>query len=258
MKDKKEIIGIIPVRYESSRFPGKPLADICGKPMVQRVYERSCQASMLSTVLVATDDVRIFKIVESFGGEAVMTPKAIPSGSDRVAFVAKGQNADIVVNIQGDEPFIEPQEIDSVAQILLNDESAMMGTLVKRITRVEELTNPNTAKVVIDSNGYALYFSRSPIPNCRDSIDSSKWIQNHVYYKHVGIYSYRKSFLMDYCQWEPTPLETIEKLEQLRALEQGVKIKVAETSTEPVCVDTPEDLERVRQMVCEELGSQKM
>jgi 3-deoxy-manno-octulosonate cytidylyltransferase (CMP-KDO synthetase) len=257
LKDKKEIIGIIPVRYKSSRFPGKPLADICGKPMIQRVYERSCQASMLSTVLVATDDVRIFKIVESFGGEAVMTPKAIPSGTDRVAFVAKGQNADIVVNIQGDEPFIEPQEIDSVAQILLNDESAMMGTLVKRITRVEELTNPNTAKVVIDSNGYALYFSRSPIPNCRDSADFSKWIQNHVYYKHVGIYSYRKSFLMDYSQWEPTPLEMIEKLEQLRALERRVKIKVAETSAEPVCVDTPEDLERVRQMVCEELGSHK-
>jgi 3-deoxy-manno-octulosonate cytidylyltransferase (CMP-KDO synthetase) len=258
LKDKKEIIGVIPVRYGSSRFPGKPLADICGKPMIQRVYERSCQASMLSTVLVATDDVRIFKIVESFGGEAVMTPKAIPSGTDRVAFVAKGHNADIVVNIQGDEPFIEPKEIDSVAQILLDDESAMMGTLVKRITRIEELTSPNTAKVIIDQNGYALYFSRSPIPNYRDNADYSEWIQNHTYYKHVGIYSYRKSFLMDYSRWEPTPLEMIEKLEQLRALERGFKIKVAETSAEPVCVDTPKDLERVRQMICEELGSNKM
>ncbi len=257
MKDKKEIIGIIPVRYKSSRFPGKPLTDICGKPMIQRVYERSCQASMLSTVLVATDDVRIFKIVESFGGEAVMTPKAIPSGTDRVAFVAKRHNADIVVNIQGDEPFIEPQEIDSVAQILIDDEKAVMGTLVKRITRVEELTSPNTAKVIMDQNGYALYFSRSPIPNCRDSADYSEWIQNYTYYKHVGIYSYRKSFLMDYSRWDPTPLEMIEKLEQLRALERGFKIKVAETSAEPVCVDTPEDLERVRQMVCEELGSHK-
>ncbi len=249
MGAKKKIIGIIPVRYESSRFPGKPLVDIGGKSMIERVYERSCQASMLSAVLVATDDVRIFKIVESFGGEVVMTPKAILSGTDRVAFVAEGQDADIVVNIQGDEPFIEPQEIDSVAQILLNDENAVMGTLVKRITRIEELTSPNTAKVVVDQNGFALYFSRSPIPNYRDSKDLSKWIQNHVYYKHVGIYSYRKSFLMDYSRWDPTPLEMVEKLEQLRALEQGYKIKVAETSAEPVCVDTPQDLERVRQIM---------
>ena len=187
-----------------------------------------------------------------------MTPKAIPSGTDRVAFVAKGRDADIVVNIQGDEPFIEPQEIDSVVQTLLNDENAVMGTLVKRITRVEELTSPNTAKVVVDRNGYALYFSRSPIPYYRDSADFSEWIQNHTYYKHVGIYSYRKSFLLDYNQWDPTPLEMVEKLEQLRVLERGYKIKVAETSSEPVCVDTPQDLERVRQMIGEELVSHKM
>lgn len=226
--------------------------------MIQWVYERASQATVLSKILVATDDERIFKIVKAFGGEVMLTPKAIPSGTDRVAFVAKGLDADIVVNIQGDEPFIEPEEIDLVAEILLHDETAVMGTLVKRITQVEELTSPHTAKVIVDPSGYALYFSRSPIPNYRNSSDFFEWIRSHVYYKHVGIYSYRKCFLLDYTQWEPTPLEQIEKLEQLRALEHGYKIKVAETTAEPVCVDTPEDLQRVRRMVDKNLIDQKV
>jgi 3-deoxy-manno-octulosonate cytidylyltransferase (CMP-KDO synthetase) len=237
---------------------GKPLADIGGKPMIQWVYERSSQSSLLSKILVATDDERIFKIVKTFGGEVVITPKAIPSGTDRVAFVAKGLDTDIIVNIQGDEPFIESEEIDLVAKILLQDETAIMGTLVKRITQVEELTSSHTAKVVVDKDGYALYFSRSPVPNYRDSRDFSEWIRHPVYYKHVGIYSYRKTFLLDYAQWQPTPLENIEKLEQLRALEHGYRIKVAETSAEPVCVDTPEDLKRVRQIINKNLVDRKI
>lgn len=225
--------------------------------MIQWVYERSCQSRMLSKILVATDDKRIIKIVKAFGGEVVLTPKAIPSGTDRVAFVAKGLDADIVVNIQGDEPFIDSKEINLVVKLLLHDKTAVMGTLVKRVTHIQELISPNTAKVIVDKNGYAIYFSRSPIPYYRDSTDFSQWIGHHVYFKHIGIYSYRRSFLLDYAQWKPTPLENIEKLEQLRVLEYGYKIKIAETSAEPVCVDTPEDLERVREMVNGDLVSQK-
>ncbi len=216
--------------------------------MVQWVVERARSATLVSRVLVATDDERILETVRGFGGDVVMTPREIPSGTDRVAFVVKDLDADIVINVQGDEPFIEPEEVDQVAKILLENREAVVGTLVKKITRVEELESAHTAKVVVDESGYALYFSRSPIPYFRDGRDFADWIQHRVYYKHVGIYSYRKDFLLRYAQWKPTPLEKAEKLEQLRVLEKGYRIKVAETDYEPVCVDTPEDLEKVRQL----------
>jgi len=216
--------------------------------MIRWVVERARSATLVSRVLVATDDERILETVRGFGGDVVMTPRGIPSGTDRVAFVAKELEADIVVNIQGDEPFIEPEEVDQVAKILMEDGEPVVGTLVKRITRMEELESTHTAKVVMDESGYALYFSRSPIPYLRDGRGFADWIQHRVYYKHVGIYSYRKDFLLQYAQWEPTPLEKTEKLEQLRVLERGYRIKVAETDHEPVCVDTPEDLEKVRRL----------
>jgi 3-deoxy-manno-octulosonate cytidylyltransferase (CMP-KDO synthetase) len=240
------IIGVIPARYASSRFPGKSLVDLAGKPMIQRVTERARLAESLSRVLVATDDKRIVDVVLAFGGEAVMTPSDILTGTDRIAFVAKTLDADIFVNIQGDEPLIEPEEIDAVVRLLADDPKADVGTLVKRISSPDELESPNTAKVVLDADGYALYFSRSPIPFFRGETDPFKKIRSHSYWKHIGIYSYRKTFLLQYTRWKPTPLEQTEKLEQLRILEKGNRIKTAETRFDPVCVDTPEDAERVR------------
>ncbi len=250
-KAKKRItaIGVIPARFDSSRLPGKPLVDIGGKPMIQWVFERACRAQLLSKVLIATDDQSIFSQVQAFDADVVMTPGRIASGTDRVAHVARDLNADILINIQVDEPFIEPREIDLVTRILMEDEQAVMGTLMKRIRNIEELTSPNTAKVVVDKQSYALYFSRSPIPFSRDKKDYETWIQGQVYYKHIGIYSYRKDFLLQYSQWESTPLEKVEKLEQLRVLENGYHIKVAETEFDTVCVDTPEDLIKVRQLI---------
>ncbi len=250
---KEKIIAIIPARYASSRFPGKPLVDLGGKSMIQRVVERVQRASLLSEVLVATDDERIVRLVESFGGKAVMTPPELPSGTDRTACAAAGRDADIVVNIQGDEPLIEPEEVDLAAAILIDDPGALMGTLVKKITRLDELENPNTAKVVLDHDRNAVYFSRSPIPFVRDVADRSRWFQAFPMYKHVGIYCYRKEFLLRFASWPPSFLEKAEKLEQLRVIEKGFRIKTAETSFEPVCVDTPADAERVRQLILKKM-----
>jgi 3-deoxy-manno-octulosonate cytidylyltransferase (CMP-KDO synthetase) len=225
--------------------------DLGGKPMIQWVVERANRASMISQVIVATDDDRIFQEVKSFGAEVIMTPKMIPSGTDRVAFAAKNFLADIVVNIQGDEPFIEPEEIDHVTKVLIDDQDADVGTLVKRIYEFDCLEDKNTTKVVINEHGYALYFSRSPIPFCRDGKNISDWTKNHSYYKHIGIYSYRKDFLELYSQWKPSSLEKMEKLEQLRVLEKGYRIKIAETMSEQVCVDTYEDLEKARRLLKE-------
>lgn len=217
--------------------------------MIHWVVERARQATLVSRVLVATDDERIYRSVNEFGGEVVMTPDEITSGTDRIAFVARNLDTEIIINIQGDEPLIEPEEIDLVVRILLEDEEAVMGTLVEKITDIEELKDPNTVKVVVAERGNALYFSRSLIPFCRDGGEEKDWIKERPYYKHVGIYSYRKEFLLKYTQWAPTPLEVIEKLEQLRVLEKGYPIKVAETIFNHICVDTLEDLERVRSLV---------
>lgn len=248
MSHDLEITGVIPARYASTRFPGKPLALIGCKPMIQWVYEQARQSKKLNRVLVATDDSRIRDAVCAFGGEAVMTTATCASGTDRVAEAVRNRKTDIVVNIQGDEPFIHPKAIDLVAEVLIHDAETKMGTLVKRIFHEQELTSPHVVKVIINQKGYALYFSRNAIPFYRDSDEPTDWIKNHVYYKHLGIYSYRSEFLQEMSQWKPTSLETAEKLEQLRVLEHGVLIKVAETDSETVSVDTPEDLERVRRI----------
>ncbi len=249
MNARADAVGVIPARYASSRFPGKPLIDLAGKTMIQRVFERASRASRLGRVLVATDDRRIYDAVMGFCGEAVMTPADCPSGTDRMAFVAASVEADLFVNIQGDEPLIEPDEIDRVVRLLEEDPDADVATLVKRISSASELTSPNTAKVVLDENGYALYFSRLPVPAVRGESVPDRALRGHVYWKHIGIYGYRKPFLMRFAGWRPTPLESAEQLEQLRVLEKGGRIRTAETRFEPVCVDTPEDADAVRALL---------
>jgi 3-deoxy-manno-octulosonate cytidylyltransferase (CMP-KDO synthetase) len=241
-----KIIGIIPSRYASQRLPAKPLADIHGKPMVQRVYERAKRSRLLTDVIVATDDKRIESAVKKFGGNAVMTPESIQSGSDRVAFVARSLDADVIVNVQGDEPLIEPAMIDQTIQLLIDDAAAVVGTAVKKITSLDELLTPNIVKVVIDKNSFALYFTRSLVPFVRDSAEVTNWLKRAVFYKHFGIYVYRSSFLQQYTSLASTPLERAEKLEQLRILEHGFRIKVAITEFDSIPVDTQEDLDRVR------------
>ncbi|HDQ45966.1 MAG TPA: 3-deoxy-manno-octulosonate cytidylyltransferase [bacterium] len=246
-----QIVGVIPARWASSRLPGKPLTDLAGKPMIRHVVERVSQARLLDEVIVATDDARILQVVEDFGGRAVMTDPGLASGTDRVAEAVRSLDADIVVNIQGDEPLIPARAVDEAARILLDDPSVEMGTLVTAFRSAEELFSPHTAKVVTDDSGFALYFSRSPIPFCRDASDPSVWLKRGVYRKHIGIYVYRKTFLLRFAGWKPGRLEEAEKLEQLRALAHGVRIRVAETEYDPVCVDTPEDAERVRTLLRE-------
>jgi 3-deoxy-manno-octulosonate cytidylyltransferase (CMP-KDO synthetase) len=238
-----EAVGVIPARYRSTRLEGKVLADIWGKPMIQHVYERACQAALLDRVIVATDDERIRKAVESFGGLAVMTSPHHPSGTDRVGKVVEDMDVNIVVNIQGDEPLIPPLAINMAVDSLLKDPSIPMATLMQKVTDSEELANPNVVKVVTDRNGFALYFSRSPIPYPRQKNDSPM-------YKHIGLYGYRKDFLLQYLKLDPSPLERTESLEQLRALENGFRIKVLKVEHyEGIGVDTEEDLSRVRNLL---------
>jgi len=239
------IIGIIPSRYASTRLPAKPLADICGKPMVQRVYEQAKSSSLLTHVVVATDDERIVSAVKAFGGNAVRTPEDNQRGSDRIALVAKNLNADIVVNIQGDEPLIDPLLIDQTIRALIDDPAAVVATAVKKSASHQDIFNANVVKVVMDVNNYALYFSRSPIPNVRDVRKDEDWFNGTVFYKHFGIYVYRAEFLRLYTTLQQTPLEVAEKLEQLRILENGYKIRCVITEYESLPVDTPEDLQKV-------------
>ncbi len=244
-----KIIGIIPSRYASTRLPAKPLADICGKPMIQRVYEQVKQSTLLTSVVVATDDERIASAVRSFGGNVQMTPVDIQSGSDRIALVAKNNPADIVVNIQGDEPLIDPQLIDQTIRLLIDDTQAVVGTAVKRTSSHQDLFNANIVKVVLDRNNFALYFSRSPVPFVRDAKKDEEWFSSTTFYKHFGIYVYRADFLQYYTSLKPSALEEAEKLEQLRILENGFRIKCAVTEYESLPVDTPEDLLRVIEIV---------
>ncbi len=235
------VAAFIPARYGSTRLEGKPLADINGKPMVQWVYERAKEARLVSEAAVATDDERIFNAVRSFGGRAVMTSPFHRSGTDRIAEAVKGTKADIVVNIQGDEPLIDPKSIDDAIRPLLDDPGIQLCTLKTRITDEEEYRDPNSVKVVTDKDGFALYFSRSPIP-----YNKKPFKEAAPAYKHIGLYVYRREFLLKLSELNPTPLEEAEGLEQLRALENGFRIRVVETSYNPISVDTPEDLERVR------------
>lgn len=243
------VIGIIPVRYGSKRLPGKPLLEFGGKPIIQHVHERAKQATLLRDVLVATDDERIYAAVGKFGGKAVMTPTTIKSGSDRVAYAVRNLEADIVVNIQGDEPLINPEMIDETIRALLDDETVEMGTPVKPIASAEDLTDPNIVKVVIDKSGFALYFSRSAIPFFPQDGNQHEWMKRHQYYKHIGLYVYRKKFLLHFMQWDSSPLEEAEQLEQLRILEHGGRIKCVVTRHDSFSVDTLEDMERLKTLL---------
>lgn len=245
MPTKSIVVGVIPSRYGSHRLPAKPLVDLCGKPMVQRVYEQARKSHMLDRVVVATDDVRIEDAVHRFGGDVMLTSKEIRSGSDRVAAVASHVVGDIFVNIQGDEPLIAPEMIDQGVQLLLDDTSASVGTLIKEISSQEELLNPNVVKVVIDHSGYALYFSRSIVPFVRGEADVTQWLPLHTFYKHIGLYIFRREFIMQYVQLPVSRLEKAEKLEQLRVLEAGYKIKAGITTYDSIPIDTPDDVARV-------------
>ncbi len=242
------ILGIIPARYASTRFPAKALADIGGKTMIQRVVEQARQAQSLTRVVVATDDARISDHVAAFGGEVVMTGTHHQSGTDRCQEVVEtlGYPADYVVNIQGDEPFIQPRQIDLLTSVL--DGITELATLVKRIDDYATLTNPNTPKVVLSRSApdrqEALYFSRHPIPYQR-GCPVEEWLQHHTYFKHIGLYAYRTDTLARITQLPPSTLEQAESLEQLRWLEAGYRIRVVETDLDSHGIDTPEDLERI-------------
>jgi 3-deoxy-manno-octulosonate cytidylyltransferase (CMP-KDO synthetase) len=248
-----KITAIIPARYGSKRFEGKPLADILGKPMIQWVYEGACQSKLIGEVMVATDDLRILEAVQGFGGKAVMTSPDHSTGTDRVAEVARKLRSEIIVNVQGDEPLIKGFVIDKAIRPLLKEEGLDMSTLMTRIEDVKDWLNPNQGKVVVDRNGFALYFSRSPIPFPRDlnmeqilhGPAEKKGIFSKRVFKTIGLYVYRRAFLLRLAKMKPTPLEKIEKLEQLRVLENGFKIKVVPVEYEPIGVDVPADLQRV-------------
>lgn len=248
------ILAIIPARYASSRFPGKPLALVHGKPMIQRVYEQACKA--FEHVCVATDDQRIFDAVAGFGGKAVMTSEKHNSGTDRCqeAFITyskeSGISFDVVINVQGDEPYIQPQQL-KLLEGCFADGSTDIATLVKRVRDKEEFLNPNAPKVITDANNNALYFSRAAIPYPRDKEITDEYVANTKLYRHIGLYGYRSNILGKICSMEQSFLEKTEKLEQLRWLENGLKIKVAETEFETYAVDTPQDLETINSMSLE-------
>ncbi|MCC6490918.1 MAG: 3-deoxy-manno-octulosonate cytidylyltransferase [Candidatus Hydrogenedentes bacterium] len=241
--------GVIPARYGSTRLPGKALLPILGKPMIQRVYERCQQAQALDLVCVATDDERIVSAVKAFGGNAIMTRRGHVSGTDRVAEAVETLQFDIVVNIQGDQPFIDPLMIEEAVQPLLEDSSLPMGTVMHPLADTADLNDIGIVKVVCDRRGNAMYFSRSPIPYARENVP-------HTVYEHVGLYVYRREFLLKFAQLPPAPLEQVECLEQLRALENGYRIRVVESKCEDhhfcgFSVDTPEDLARAEALLRE-------
>jgi 3-deoxy-manno-octulosonate cytidylyltransferase (CMP-KDO synthetase) len=236
-------VAIIPARYHSTRLPGKALADIGGRPMIEHVYRRAASASSVSRVIVATDDERIATAVRGFGGDVALTSTSHQSGTDRLAEVAASLTCDLIVNVQGDEPLLEPDMIDAAVAPFAADASLMMSTLRCRIDDASELRNPNVTKVVVDRDGFALYFSRAPIPFTRSGQPEARaW-------RHVGLYVYRRACLIDLAQRPQTELERAEALEQLRALEFGIRIKAVETRHDTIGVDTPEDLERVRRLI---------
>ncbi|RKR83894.1 3-deoxy-manno-octulosonate cytidylyltransferase (CMP-KDO synthetase) [Mucilaginibacter gracilis] len=239
-----KILGIIPARYASTRFPGKPLVDINGKSMIQRVYEQAKKCDTLTEVIVATDDERIFTHVQQFGGVAVMTAQTHQSGTDRCAEVAGAHpEYQVIINIQGDEPFIDPQQIAKVASCF-DEPDTQLATLVKKIQTTEELYNFSSPKVILNKNSEAIYFSRSPLPHVRGS-EPQQWLYHYTYYKHIGIYGYRSDILQQVTILPVSSLEKAESLEQLRWIENGYRIKVAETELETYAIDTPEDLTKL-------------
>jgi len=243
------IYAIIPARYGSSRFPGKPLALICNRPMIQHVYERACMCKQLDEVYVATDDEKIMACVQGFGGKAIMTSQGHRSGTDRIYETAKRLNFaqdDIIVNIQGDQPAFQPSLIPLLVEPLLKDKNISISTLKYPITDKRELSNPNCVKVVTDSYGFALYFSRMPIPYCREEGCDI------TYYKHLGLYAYRVRFLEVFTRLDEGKLEKAERLEQLRALENGYKIKVMKSPYNSIEVDIQEDIHKAEEVICPE------
>jgi 3-deoxy-manno-octulosonate cytidylyltransferase (CMP-KDO synthetase) len=246
-KDSTAVLAVIPARYSSSRFPGKPLAAIAGRPMIERVVERVRRAQSVSRVVVATDDDRIKTVVEAFSGEVILTRRDHRSGTDRVAEVAAHIPAEIYVNIQGDEPLVDPQAIDAIVAAMNDDASIQIATPCTAITQPDDIMDPNVNKVVRDFDGKALYFSRAPIPWVRDTqagVAARHW-------KHVGLYAYRRDALLEFPTLPPGELERVEQLEQLRWLENGFRIAVVETQYDAVSVDIPADIERVERILSE-------
>lgn len=249
-------LAVIPARFGSSRFPGKPLALIGDKPMLQHVYERVSGSGLFEKTIIATDDARIVEAAKSFGAQVAMTSDRHETGTERCAEVLEqlDEKYDVVVNVQGDEPFIHPEPV-ALLLSLFEDKEVQIGTLVKKMADVAELTSANTAKVVLKANGEALYFSRSPIPYLRGA-DVSSWLQGHTYWKHIGIYAFRPEVLKQLVKLPMARLEKAESLEQLRWLENGYNIRTAETTYRMIAVDTPDDLEVARQYHLESLSLQ--
>ncbi len=255
------IVAIIPARFASTRLPGKPLSDIHGKPMIQHVYERTRRSPVLDRVVVATDDARIVDVVCAFGGEAILTRRDHATGTDRLAEVAEGIDADIIVNVQGDEPMLDPAGIQPAVQALMDEPTLEMATLSLPLTDLAEMLSPTVVKVVTDGNGNALYFSRSPIPHFRRANPAeiaeaaADAVARGLARKHVGLYVYRRTALARFAALAPSPLELAEGLEQLRALHHGFRIRVVPVrGTAAVAVDTPDDLERVRILMSPQEG----
>jgi 3-deoxy-manno-octulosonate cytidylyltransferase (CMP-KDO synthetase) len=256
---REQVVAVIPARYASSRFPGKSLVDLAGKPMIQWVYERTCRASGVGRVLVATDDERIFQVVQGFGGDVVMTSPAHPTGTDRLAEVAATLDAALIVNVQGDEPLIEPTAIDAALAPFAEDPALVMSTLRCPIPTLDELFDIGVTKVVTDSQDFALYFSKAPVPYHRDGwgpitgmvprLRLAGGTAPVVGWRHIGLYVYRRTFLLEFARLPQTPLERLEQLEQLRALEHGYRIKVVPTPYVSVGVDTPEDVAKVKRLL---------
>ncbi|MGD0336645.1 MAG: 3-deoxy-manno-octulosonate cytidylyltransferase [Candidatus Omnitrophota bacterium] len=237
-----QVIGVIPSRYSSTRFEGKVIADLLGKPMIQHVWEKAKQAKTLDEVIIACDDERVAEVATSFGAKIAMTSRDHTCGTDRISEVVNPIDVEIVINIQGDEPLIHPTTIDSLARCLMEDKSLCMATVIKRIEDPQALSDPHVVKVVVDKNNFALYFSRAPIPFKAQNSEED----NPAYYKHIGLYGYTKDFLFTYKNLPVAALEKIEQLEQLRVLENGFRIKVIETKYDTIGVDTPQDLEKVK------------
>ena len=236
-------IGVIPARFASTRFPAKVLAKLAGKPMIWHVWEKASRCRQLDEVLIACDHPQVLKAANDFGAKAVMTDPGLASGSDRIAQAVKESAFDLVVNIQGDEPFIDPQAIDDLVVLLKNDAHSPMGTVIKEIENEQDFINPNVVKCVVDEQGFALYFSRAPIPYNRNA----KALPGMKRYKHLGVYAYRREFLLQYTGWPKSILEITEQLEQLRVLEKGYRIKTVVTQHDSMAIDTPEDLQRAEE-----------
>lgn len=255
------VVAIIPARFNSARLPGKPLALLKGKPLIQHVYKQVASANLLDTIFVATDDKRIFDAVAGFGGKAVMTSSRHACGTDRIAEVAENIDCNIIVNVQGDEPFIRPEMVDDTVKLLVDDPRASISTLAKKTADPKEILSPDVVKVIMDDEGFAMYFSRAPIPYYRDewklqimedekmrvSFSLNPELRTFYCYKHIGIYGFRKDALMSFSTMEQGRLEMIERLEQLRALASGIKIKVKETLYDTFGIDTTEDLRKAEE-----------